>query len=346
MKITLHVRSLRDTDQHPLPPDHPEAILRLRSIKLKEKVAVLCGGDSPEREVSLASGRRVAAALEGLGYRVVRGEIEDLNGIVPFLHGVDVAFNLLHGEKGEDGTVQLLLEAMEIPYPGSGPLASSLAMDKPRAREVFIGKGLPVPEGMPYTGEGISEFCSRAVAVLGLPLVLKPGNQGSSVGVEIVHKADRLTAAAAEILDRFGSLLVERYIPGRDLTVGILEQDGSPVALPIVETRPKREFYDYTAKYTPGMTEFLVPAPLPPVVTTRVQEEAVAAHRALGCRGFSRVDFRLGNEDEIPYVLEVNTLPGMTELSDLPMAAAAAGISFPELVEYMLQSAFETEVND
>ncbi len=309
----------------------------------KKTVGVIAGGDSPEREVSLASGRRVAAALRERGYSVNHAEIANLNEIVTGVRGADVVFNCLHGGAGEDGTVQLLFDAMEIPYPGSGPLASALAMDKPRAREAFAEKGLSIPEGTVYQSGDIAEFCAQMQESIGFPLVLKPCNQGSSVGVHIVRTVSACVAAATEIVSQFGSLLVERYITGKDLTVGILEIDGEPHALPVVETRAKREFYDYIAKYTPGMTEFLVPAPLPPELTTRVQEAAVTAHQALGCHGFSRVDLRLST-DKIPYVLEVNTLPGMTEMSDLPMAAAAAGIPFSDLVDRMLQSAFSKEV--
>ncbi len=307
-------------------------------------IAVLAGGDSSEREVSIASGRRVAEALNRLGYTTNYVEIADLNGIVSGIRGAEAVFNCLHGGAGENGTVQLLLDAMEIPYPGSGPLASAIAMDKPRAREAFVGRGLTVPEGILYQGEELVDFCGRVAEAIPFPLVLKPRDQGSSVGVRIVQNDEELREQAAVIVEKFGSLLVERYIEGRDLTVGILEIDGEARPLPIVEMRPKRAFYDYTAKYTPGMTEFLVPAPLADELTERVQQAALTAHRALGCRGFSRVDLRL-NDDGTPYVLEVNTIPGMTETSDLPQAAAAAGIPFTELVEHMLKSAFCKEVS-
>ncbi len=307
-------------------------------------IAVTAGGDSPEREVSLSSGKRVTAALKELGYHVKYVEIADLNGIVSGIRGANVVFNCLHGGAGENGTVQLLFEAMEIPYSGSGPLASALAMDKPRAREVFAGKGLTVPEGMPYQRGEVNDFCDRVSEAIPFPLVLKPTDKGSSVGVRIVHTDEEFRRQAAAIVEEFGSLLVEQYIEGRELTVGIIEINGETRALPIVEMHPKRNFYDYIAKYTPGMTEFLVPAPLPEELTLRVQQAALTAHHALGCRGFSRVDLRLSNEG-IPYILEVNTIPGMTEMSDLPQAAAAAGIKFTELVEYMLQSAFSKEVN-
>ena len=307
-------------------------------------IAVVAGGDSPEREISLASGRRVAEALQESGYTVNHIEIVDLNGIVPGIRGADVVFNCLHGGAGENGTVQLLFEAMEILYTGSGPLASSLAMDKPRAREAFAGKGLTVPEGMVYQRGEIDDFCDRVLESMSLPLVIKPTDKGSSVGVRIVRDDEEFRKQAAAAIEKFGSLLVERYIEGRELTVGIIEIEGETRALPIVEMRPKRDFYDYIAKYTPGMTEFLVPAPISEELTLRVQQTALTAHHALGCRGFSRVDLRLSDEG-VPYILEVNTIPGMTEVSDLPQAAAAAGIGFTELVDYMLQSAFSKEVN-
>lgn len=309
-------------------------------MKNRRTVGVISGGDSPERDVSLVSGERVRAALERLGYRALAMEINDLDDLVPALGRIDVGFNCLHGGRGEDGTVQLLLDALGIPYAGSGPLASALSMDKPRAKEAFASKGLAVPKGRSYSNGGLEAFCKAARDAFGIPLVLKPCDQGSSLGVRIVEAEAELVRAASQVLSQFGTLFAEEHIPGRDLTAGILLIDGEERALPLVEMRPKNRFYDYTAKYTKGLTEFLVPAPLPEETTRRVQAAALTAHRALGCYGFSRVDLRLG-EDGVPYVLEVNTLPGMTPTSDLPQAAAAAGITFPQLVETMLKTAFK-----
>jgi len=304
-----------------------------------ERVGVLFGGNSPEREVSLVSGQHVHAALEGLGYPVLAVEIDNLDDLVPGLWGVDCVFNCLHGGSGEDGTVQLLLDVLGVPYAGSDPRASTICMDKPRAKAVLASKGLVVPREHLFHGGSLEDFCEAARNELGFPLVLKPWDQGSSLGVRIVDEEPALAPLASQILSEFGSLFAEEYIHGRDLTAGVLIIDGEERALPLVEMRPKSYFYDYEAKYTKGVTEFLVPAPLDEETTQRVQEAALTAHHALGCHGFSRVDLRLG-ENGVPYLLEVNTLPGMTPTSDLPQAAAALGIAFPQLVKVMLQTAF------
>jgi len=305
-----------------------------------ERIGVLSGGNSPEREVSLISGQRVHAALEGLGYPVLAVEVDNLDDLVPSLRGVDCVFSCLHGGSGEDGTVQLLLDVLRVPYAGSDPRASAICMDKPRAKAVLASKGLVVPRGHLFHSGSLEDFCEATRNELGFPLVLKPWDQGSSLGVRIVDEEPALASLASQILSEFGSLFSEEYIYGRDLTAGILLIDGEERALPLVEMRPKSYFYDYEAKYTKGMTEFLVPAPLDEKTTQRVQEAALTAHHALGCYGFSRVDLRLG-ENGVPYLLEVNTLPGMTPTSDLPQAAAALGIAFPQLVEVMLQTAFK-----
>jgi len=305
-----------------------------------ERIGVLSGGDSPEREISFISGKNVSAALNQCGYDTVLIEIDNLDDLVPSLAGVDAAFNCLHGGTGEDGTVQLLFEILDLPYPGSGPQASALCMDKPRAKEILSRQGIPVPRGTAYNGEDIEALCAATLVDYGLPLVCKPCNQGSSLGVRVVEHEPDLVKAGSEILAKFGSLLIEKYIPGRELTAGILLLHGKERVLPLVEVEPKSGFFDYEAKYSEGMSEFLVPAPLDRETTHRVQEVSLAAHKTLGCRGFSRVDLRL-NEEGRPFVLEVNTLPGMTPMSDLPRAAAAARITFPELVEIMLETALQ-----
>ncbi len=301
-------------------------------------IGVIAGGDSPERAVSLVSGEQVHAALKQLGAQARLVQINNLDDLVPGLRGIDIVFNCLHGGSGEDGTVQLLFEVLGIPYAGSGPLASALSMDKPRSKTVLAAKDVAVPRWQVHQKGSLEEFLETACDTLGLPLVLKPWDQGSSVGVQIIDEDSELVAAASATLSQFGSLFVEEYIRGRELTAGILLIDGEERALPLVEMRPKNRYFDYEAKYTKGMTEFLVPAPLPAKTTQQVQKAALSAHRILGCRGFSRVDLRLG-DDGVPYVLEVNTLPGMTPTSDLPQAAAADGIDFPRLVEAMLQTA-------
>jgi D-alanine-D-alanine ligase len=308
----------------------------------RRTIGVISGGDSPEREVSLISGREVSRALKTRHHKVVTMEIASLDDLVPKLRGVDLAFNCLHGGSGEDGTVQLLLEVLGISYPGSGPQASALCMDKLQSKAALRAAGLMVPNAIPFSGEDEDAFRQAIIETLGLPIVLKPQCQGSSIGVRIVDEAKDLEHALSQIASEAHSFFAEEYIPGRELTIGILTVEGKDRVLPVVEMRPKERFFDYQAKYTEGRTEFLVPAPLDEQSTLRAQQASLSAHRALGCRGFSRVDLRL-REDGLPFILEVNTLPGMTPMSDLPRAAAADGISFPELVEMMLKTAFKEE---
>ena len=303
-------------------------------------IGVISGGDSPEREVSLISGREVYKALKTLNHKVVAIEITSLDDLVPKLRNVDLAFNCLHGGSGEDGTVQLLFEVMNILYPGSGPQASALCMDKLQSKAALKASGVLVPKAIPYGGEDRGAFTQIVIETLGLPIVLKPQYLGSSIGVRIVDTVENMEAALPPLVSEVQSFFAEEYIPGRELTAGIITDNGKDRALPVVEMRPKERFFDYEAKYTNGMTEFLVPAPLDEQSTLQIQEASLSACRILGCRGFSRVDLRL-REDGVPFILEVNTLPGMTPVSDLPRAAAAEGISFPELVEMMLKTAFK-----
>ena len=308
----------------------------------RDRIGVLCGGDSPERDVSLISGRRVHEALESLGYRAAKLEIDDLDDIVSALKGANCVFNCLHGGSGEDGTVQLLLDVMELPYAGSNAQACFLCMDKPRAKKVLSSKNLAVAAEVIYEPEKheLEEFCVLAKAELGLPVVFKPVSQGSSLGVRLVEEEADMLTVARQVFSEAESLFAEDFIEGRELTAGILFYDGEERALPLVEMRSKNRLFDYEAKYTEGMTKFIVPADLPDKITRRVQEQSLAAHKALGCSGFSRIDVLLA-KDGAPVFLEANTLPGMTEASDLPRAAEAVGISFPRLVELMLMSAYE-----
>jgi D-alanine-D-alanine ligase len=292
------------------------------------RIAVLLGGFSSEREVSLRSGAAVAKALRSLGHEVhevdVRDErVEALDGVRP-----DVAFIALHGRFGEDGGVQALLGSKRIPYTGSGPEASRVAMDKAEAKRRFASAGVPVaPDVLVRASDGLAAAESAALA-FGLPLVVKPVAEGSSVGVTVHHTASRLAEGLQEAFRHGGAALVERFVAGRELTVGILEDR----ALPVVELKPARAFYDYEAKYRDDRTVYVVDPPLAAAERDAVQAAALAAHRALGCEGFSRVDVILSREGR-PCVLEVNTIPGMTDRSLLPKAARAAGIEFPALCE-------------
>jgi D-alanine-D-alanine ligase len=307
-------------------------------ISQRKRIGVLMGGLSAEREVSLRSGENVYQALKCRGYHAERLVFDDPDRLVEQITSVDAVFNCLHGGIGEDGTIQVLLELLNRPYTGSGPLACALALDKLAAKREFHRAGLPTPLHVEHHAEGWEEWARAVTDELGLPCVVKPVREGSSVGVRIVQDAQELIEAAQATRREYGELFAEEFIPGKEITAGVLRIHGEDRALPLIELRAKGQFYDYRAKYTPGMTEFVIPARLDEETTKRVQELSLRAHQALGCFGFSRVDLRVTPEGE-PYVLEVNTIPGMTETSDLPKAAAAAGISFDDLVERMLKTA-------
>jgi len=297
----------------------------------KPVVGVLMGGRSAEREVSLRTGAAVLAALRRCGHQAV--EIDAGRDLPQVLarRRVSVAFIALHGRGGEDGTVQGLLECLGIPYTGSGVLASALAMDKKQSKGIFRAHGLPTPD-FEVLVRGVPG--AWPLERLEPPVVVKPVGEGSSVGMSVVRTRAAMAKALATALRYDPEALVEMFVPGRDLTVGVL---GDQV-LPVVEMRPRGGFYDYSAKYKKGETEYLVPAPLTARQAARTQELALAAHRTLGCRGASRVDFRL-DERGRPLLLEVNTIPGMTETSLLPKSAAALGIGFDELVARILAAA-------
>lgn len=296
------------------------------------KVALLYGGFSAEREVSLRSGEAVEKALHDLGYEVLPIDVtrESVPNLLDTLlkSQVDVAFLVLHGPYGEDGTLQGMLEMAGIPYTGSGVLSSALCMDKTKAKEIFIQHQIPTPRWV-VLREGDS---FAPVFDLGKDVVVKPHNQGSTIGVGIVRKLEDLPGAVASAFSYSSEVLVEEFIPGRDITVGILGEE----ALEVVEMRPKSGFYDYTSKYTKGMTEYLCPAPLPGGLRDEIRTLSLKSHRVLRCAGATRVDLRLSDEGK-PYVLEVNTIPGMTELSLLPMSAVPFGYDYAALVQRMIE---------
>jgi D-alanine-D-alanine ligase len=303
---------------------------------MPKHVAVLMGGWSSEREVSLNTGRECCRALEGQGYRVTPIDVQrDIASVLDTMRP-DVAFNALHGRFGEDGTIQGLLEILGIPYTHSGVLASALAMQKDRAKVVMQAAGVAVPHGLV-----VNRFEAAKAHVLPPPYVIKPVSEGSSVGVIIVRE-DR--SHAPQELTRedwpYGEqVLVETYIPGRELTCAVM----GGRALDVIDITPAAgAFYDYEAKYAKGGSVHVLPAVLSPNVYQRVQELALTAHQALGCRGVSRADMRYddtpGGTGEV-VVLEVNTQPGMTETSLVPEIAAYAGYSFGELVQWMVEDA-------
>ena len=338
------------------------------------KVAVFLGGDSAERDVSLETGRFVARALQDSGHQVL--PLDPARGAEPLpddpetwgqgprpappdplphggryhgplfeaveacrQEGAEVIFIALHGGLGEDGTIQGYLDLVGIPYTGSGMLASALAMDKAVAKRVMSQEGIRVPRDVtvrPHQQADFQQLMNDLDPPLQLPVVVKPSNQGSTVGLRVVGRAAHLGEAFREA-ERFGGpVMIERYIPGRELTVAILEDR----ALPIVEIIPEGGLYDYESKYTDGKSRYITEPVLPADLTGEIQDLSLRAFRALGCEGYARVDVRL-DPQQIPYVLEINTLPGMTSHSLVPMAAGAAGIDFPRLIEMIISLALK-----
>ncbi len=293
------------------------------------RVALLLGGRSAEREVSLRTGAAVADALRRLGHDVV--EVDAGTDLPLRLAGVrpEASFVALHGRWGEDGTVQGMLEIMGIPYTGSGVLASSLAMDKALSKVVLRSAGIPTPDFQVLArGQG-----PEAIE-LEPPYVVKPPREGSTLGIRVIRDTGESPSALDAARKYDHEVLVEKFVAGREITVGVLEGEG----LPLVEIVPRSGFYDYEAKYTPGCTEYRCPAPLPEEAAAEAGRIAVLAYRALGCDGAARVDLMLDGGGN-PWVLEANTIPGMTPTSLLPKAAAAAGLSFDALVGRILSGA-------
>jgi len=307
-----------------------------KRVLLKNKqIGVLMGGVSPEREISLKTGEAVFSALKDLGYKVTKVDAgKDILERLLRLK-IDIAFIALHGGWGENGGIQGVLDIAGIPYTGSGVCASAVAMDKILSKKIFFYHGLPTPKFWVYEGRssGIREFLKKKS--LKLPIVVKPSTGGSTIGISIVSPGEDLELAISHALSFDRRVLLEEYIEGRDLTVGILRNH----ALPVVEMVSKSGFYDYKAKYTKGETDYICPAQIPARTTKQIHEIALQAYTALGCKGAPRIDFRL-SPDNKPYILEVNTIPGMTETSLLPMAASKAGISFGSLVEMILEESF------
>ena len=337
------------------------------------KILVLMGGDSAERDVSLVSGEAVVEALKKAGHRVipvdtskswqvlpnnnihylpegiktappVMQELKPLDSDVVLKHfesqdlkDVDVIFLALHGGKGEDGTIQALLDLTGKPYTGSGMLASALAMNKDMSKKIFEREKIRTPKWILWElsdSSGISELQKEIKKRFGYPVVVKPDNQGSTIGLTILPKNGNLSEAVNLAGEYSHQILIEEFIPGREITVSVLENQ----ALPVIEIVPEHGIYDYECKYTPGMSKYVCPAELSKKQTKEVQDMAVKAFKVLGCEGYARVDFRLGKDGKF-YCLEVNTLPGMTKTSLVPKAAQAAGIEFPQLVDKIVKLA-------
>lgn len=325
------------------------------------KIAVLMGGDSPERDVSLATGQAVAAALSEAGHEVSALDIPSVAAVLqmPELHDVDVVFPALHGGQGEDGHLQAVLDVLDIRYALSGATASAIAMDKAATKRIMRAAGIPTPDWLQVTwdrkaakpglltakngpergttGLTMERVFARASAEIGFPLVIKLNGAGSSVGVEIVDRPEDFAAAVGRVVDapcrKCLDLLIEKFIPGRELTATIFMGR----RLPLLEIRPREGFYDYRNKYTAGASEYLVPAPVHSPVYEQICADALRAYELVGCRGVARVDFRLDQDDY--NCLEINTIPGMTATSLVPKAAAAVGIGFGALVEDLCRAA-------
>ncbi len=327
------------------------------------KVGVLMGGPSTEREISLKSGKAVYEALKQSGLQVIAIDIktDSIEKNMRLIESckIDCAFLALHGRFGEDGQIQEILESVKIPYTGSGVLASRLAMDKVASRKIFQANGLNVPKYkiVEKASYGIGKYktflttenhlkviakrfsCNSDWKVnnnLKLPLVIKPTTHGSSIGLSIIDKQERLDKAVSLAFAFDERIMIEEYVEGREVTVGILKEQ----PLPVIEIIPKRRFFDYEAKYTPGMTDYEVPAKLEESVAREVKKAALSAHKLLGCSGCSRVDMIL-SKDNLPFVLEVNTIPGLTNTSLLPRAAKTQGIEFNELCLKLIKLAYE-----
>jgi D-alanine-D-alanine ligase len=309
-----------------------DIVRRLR----KRKIGVLMGGWSSEREISLLSGQRVLNSLKGQGFQAVGVDVNRNFTDQIKRAKIDLAFVILHGRPGEDGTIQGYLDLLGIPYTGSGVTASAICIDKVITKMLFERVGIPTP---PYfvieAGADVAAIVAEAEKQFGYPMIAKPRAEGSSVGIELLEGRRGAAERSERVRRGFGDILLEQFIPGMIATVGILVDE----VLPILELVPKRQaFYDYEAKYTRGETEFVLPARLDPKVADRVKELALKAHRLMGCSGFSRIDLVV-KQGKVPYFLEINTLPGLTDVSDLPAEAEHAGISYDEMIFRILSDA-------
>jgi D-alanine-D-alanine ligase len=302
-----------------------------------KKIGVLMGGRSTEREISLKSGRAMEASLRRQGCQVAAIDVTENAAHEIRQEKIELAVIALHGRFGEDGAIQGLLEIMGIPYTGSGVLASAIGMNKSMTKRLLQYHGIPTPRfALVRRTDRPDSLQSELPAGFDLPVVVKPTTQGSTVGVTIVRDSGQIPAAYADAFRYDAEILIEEYIQGHEITAGIVEEE----ALPLIEIVPKEEFYNFEAKYTKGMTEYIIPARLSKEITREVQRLALKTHQALGCEGYSRVDFRVDPQGR-PYVLEINTLPGMTETSLLPKAALAAGMDYDALVARLVKTALK-----
>ncbi len=308
----------------------------------KLTVALLSGGDSPEREVSLKSGNKVYAALDKNKYEIIRYDPKtDLQRIIQDAEKIDVAMIILHGPCGEDGTIQGLLDLLHIPYQGSGVLGSAVAMNKVVSKRLYLEAGIPSPDYIALE-KGAAIDAAGIFSRLGSPVVIKPSCGGSSVGMSILDAEAGFRNAIEKAWVHDTTVMIEEFVEGLELTVGVVGNSALE-PLPVIEIIPDKShaFFDYEAKYTSGVTQEICPARIGPVLTEKAQQLGLAAHRALACRGYSRTDMILSKDKEEIFVLETNTIPGMTETSLLPLAAKTGGISFSVLLDRLIELALE-----
>ncbi len=310
----------------------------LEEVKGK-RVAVLAGGQSGEREVSFRSGGGVLQVLQAAGIDAVIVDPEpNLAGQLLEI-GAEVVFNALHGGAGENGTIQGVLEMLGLPYTGCGVLASALTMDKPLTQAVLRDRGLPVPDHVVISPATASSELEAAIRRLGVPVVAKPACEGSSLGVTICKSEEEALEVAGELVREYGRSLLEKFTDGTEITVGVLGWHERTRPLPVLELVPHKEFYDYEAKYTKGLTDLICPARISEQHTGEAQQLALEAHQVTGCHGISRCDMHLDSSGQI-WIHDINSMPGLTETSDVPHEAEALGMSYQELVLEILASAF------
>lgn len=300
------------------------------------RIGVLFGGPSSERDISIISGNAVYDSLFEKGLDLIKIDAKDADSLKDSIlkSNIDVAFIALHGRFGEDGQVQSILEDLGIPYTGSGPYASKLALDKVLSKEIFKKHNIPTPD---YALLKKDQDYKAIIDGFSFPFVVKPSNEGSSIGISLVEKPDDIERAIDNAFSYDDNILIEKYIKGIDITVGILDDE----PLPVVCIKPKDKFYDFKAKYTSGMSEYIVPADLPDDISKKAQKLSLLAHKVLGCLSFSRVDMLYQEDQSRIFVLEVNTIPGLTPSSLLPKAAKSAGIDFSDICISMVKSALK-----
>jgi len=303
----------------------------------KLKIGVLAGGWSNEREISLRSGKNVYNALKNSGCNAFLIDVDKNITEVLKKEAIELAYIALHGPFGEDGGIQALLDMLGIPHTGSSVLASALGMNKIMAKRVVMSVGVKTPPFMDITD--YKNQRNSVIEEVGFPLVVKPKCEGSSIGVMIIENIEELDEIVDESILKYNGIFVEKFIKGREITIGVLSSKYEEIPLPILELKPKKQFYDFEAKYTKGMTDFILPAGFDEITTKKFQNQALLVHNTIGCKGATRTDF-IVDENLNPYFLEINTSPGMTDTSDIPAEAKCMGINMEELVIKIVKSAF------